>query len=144
MNTLDPTDLQKTTSVSPLRAALASCPWTGEPPRSQAEAMSRTFTVEELLFLWYHAVDLGMPWFDILERFNAQFPQGHRPLLFGLQCRFHRFMYDAGCPDLMIQISPVAVKEQWGMVVKTGIWLPWMETPSDKARNEEAPSSISA
>ncbi|KIW15190.1 hypothetical protein PV08_05235 [Exophiala spinifera] len=51
------------------------------PPREK-------YTEEKMFFVWYHRVDLDMPWDKVTNAYNCFFPEDRNKG--GLQCRFYR------------------------------------------------------
>ena len=58
---------------------------------------------EEMYFIWYHRVDLGLEWKEVRESFNRQFPSRPRSGFQGIQSKFYRFIREKKCPMLREQ-----------------------------------------
>ncbi|KAI4211810.1 MAG: hypothetical protein LQ351_005451 [Letrouitia transgressa] len=85
-----------------------------------------TYSEEEINFIWYHRVDLGYDWNHVLLAFDAQFPNGQRRDVGGIQCKYYRHLENYGVPQVRQRDRNASAPELYGMRVLTGLWYPWM------------------
>lgn len=87
----------------------------------------------EMLFIWYHRVELEKRWKHVLDGFNCQIPYHERRQIQGLQCRFYRFLKRRDYPSTRQQRSIIDKNVACGepdpcfrVIEWTGKWYPWM------------------
>jgi len=97
--------------------------------RRRVQEIQDSFTLEQDFFVWYHHIDLGQSWSEIIAKFEAEFPY-HAPMYqIHLQRSFlrtssrHNIKWPWRRPTVKAGLDAV---ELYGMVAKTGIWFPWM------------------
>lgn len=104
---------------------------------------------EEMFFIWYYRVDLGLDWRAVLDCFNQQFPGRPRSGFHGMQRVLYRFIKEKRCPSFRTQNSILdqyaqnehySVKKyeraaRFGVIACTAnVWYPWMrESWHDRA-----------
>ncbi|QKX61638.1 uncharacterized protein TRUGW13939_08790 [Talaromyces rugulosus] len=91
------------------------------------------YSEEEMYFIWYHRVDLGMTWNECVCVFNGQFPSSKGRPVQGLQGVFYRFIKSKGCPTVRQQHNNVVRRDRDGLPLPhigviewCGISYPWM------------------
>lgn len=87
------------------------------------------YTIEQVLFIWYHRTDLGEPWDQVLEAYRVQFSQS-RPKG-GLQCKFYRLLEENKVEKVRAQTrsasdSPKDRVGKYGVVQRTTKRFKWM------------------
>lgn len=85
-----------------------------------------TYSEEETLFIWYHRIDLGYDWPDIIKAYNAQFPDRYREGAGGIQCRYYRCCSDNNIPKVRERRRSASSVRDYGMRARTGLVYPWM------------------
>ena len=87
---------------------------------------------EEMFFIWYHRVDLGLEWQTVNRLFNNHFPNRPRSGNGGIQCKFYRITKDWNVPSVRersrMRSGRVGSGDPaFGVVQWTGRRYPWME-----------------
>ncbi|KAJ9498666.1 hypothetical protein H2202_005852 [Exophiala xenobiotica] len=93
-----------------------------KPPREK-------YTDEEAYFIWYHRIDLNMPWDQVKEAYSRTFSETRKKA--GLQCRFYRIVdqhkvtkvRQQGRPDRSIRGGHI---EKFGVIAQTDRRYYWM------------------
>ena len=86
-----------------------------------------TYSEEETLFIWYHRIDLKYDWPDIINAYNAQFPDRVREGPGGIQCRYYRCCSDNNIPKVRDRRRSASSVKDYGMRARTGLVYPWMK-----------------
>lgn len=109
------------------RASPSSSGGRPSPPRERERRTFRpTYSEEEIDFIWYHRVDLGWEWNEILRAFNFQFPDRITREVGGIQCKYYRHLENNGLPQVRRRVRTASI-EEYGMRAHTGRWYPWMQ-----------------
>ncbi|KAL8802049.1 MAG: hypothetical protein Q9182_004062 [Xanthomendoza sp. 2 TL-2023] len=96
------------------------------PPRGHGRREFRpTYTEEEVHFIWYHRVDLGWEWKEVLNAFHSQFP-GRLRGASGIQCKYYRHLEGHGIPQVRQRDRKAMASQEYGIRARTGLWYPWM------------------
>ncbi|KAL8785300.1 MAG: hypothetical protein Q9213_003445 [Squamulea squamosa] len=96
------------------------------PPRGHGRREFRpTYTEEEVHFIWYHRVDLGWEWKEVLNAFHSQFP-GRLRGASGIQCKYYRHLEGHGIPQVRQRDRKAMAAQEYGIRATTGLWYPWM------------------
>lgn len=97
------------------------------PPRGHGRREFRpTYTEEEVHFIWYHRVDLGWEWKEVLNAFHSQFPAGKSRGASGIQCKYYRHLEGHGIPQVRQRDRKAMAAQEYGIRARTGLWYPWM------------------
>ncbi|KAL8731458.1 MAG: hypothetical protein Q9166_003433 [cf. Caloplaca sp. 2 TL-2023] len=96
------------------------------PPRVHGRREFRpTYTEEEVHFIWYHRIDLGWEWKEVLNAFHTQFP-GRLRGASGIQCKYYRHLEGHGIPQVRQRDRKAMAAQEYGLRARTGLWYPWM------------------
>ncbi|KAL8999074.1 MAG: hypothetical protein Q9169_001962 [Polycauliona sp. 2 TL-2023] len=96
------------------------------PPRGHGRREFRpTYTEEEVHFIWYHRVDLGWEWKEVLNAFHSQFPGKLRGAS-GIQCKYYRHLENNGIPQVRQRDRKAMAAQEYGIRARTSLWYPWM------------------
>ncbi|KAL6249883.1 hypothetical protein RBB50_003739 [Rhinocladiella similis] len=91
------------------------------PPREK-------YTEEKMFFVWYHRVDLDMPWDKVTDAYNCFFPEDRRKG--GLQCRFYRALDQYNVQKIRQQARHGRIRggliEKFGVLDCTNRRFTWM------------------
>ena len=105
-------------------------PQPAQMPRKPREPrQSIKYTREELHFLWYHRLDLGLGWEEVEAQFNRRFrPERNKP---GLQCKYYRVLENEGVARTRLQARlrdnlATNLVSQFGIIQKTNYRYSWM------------------
>ncbi|QKX60503.1 uncharacterized protein TRUGW13939_07648 [Talaromyces rugulosus] len=61
------------------------------------------YNEDEMHFIWYHRVDLGMDWSKCIDAYRRQFPSRKYRTVTGISSNLSRFMKSKGCPPVREQ-----------------------------------------
>ena len=84
-----------------------------------------TYTEEQVHFIWYHRVDLGWEWKEVLNAFHSQFPGTLRGAS-GIQCKYYRHLEGHGIPQVRQRDRKAMAAQEYGIRAWTGLWYSWM------------------
>ncbi|KAG9770759.1 hypothetical protein KCU88_g6533, partial [Aureobasidium melanogenum] len=93
-----------------------------QPPRDK-------YDQEEAMFIWYHRIDLALPWSRVQQAFQQQFHEQRGKA--GLQCKFYRILTSHHIEKVRAQRTPGEKRRpedraEWGVIAQTPYRYAWM------------------
>lgn len=74
-----------------------------------------TYREEEEYFIWYHRIDLGMDWPQVIDLFNATFIARRRQGLQGIQCKYYRCLTNHQVPPVRERNKTVDSRQKYSL-----------------------------
>ncbi|KIW50296.1 hypothetical protein PV05_11897 [Exophiala xenobiotica] len=98
-------------------------------PKGPKKPPREKYTEEEAYFIWYHRIDLNMPWNKVLEAYSRNFAETRKKA--GLQCRFYRIVDQHKVKKVRQQGRPERNTrgyhiEKFGVIAQTDRRYHWM------------------
>lgn len=105
----------------------------------EVPARTRTFRPaydrEEIFFIWFHRIDLGCQWDEVLTEYTKEFPGAARDKS-GLQCKFYRILRDYQIPKMRDQSKYTSDMQRYGMWANTRLRYKWMQPHANLLRGK--------
>ena len=119
------------TAASRRRRSMSSCNGGDKSSRFEGPARTRafrpTYGYEQVMFLWFHDIDLNMRWDDVVNLFKAMWPGDPREKG-GMQCKLYRVLEQYNIPKKRQQLlGPDGNRRAYGMWARQGHRYPWMD-----------------